>query len=220
MLPEEIFKQISSLLVTEVNNNNILKDEKTNGKKWNYSICGTPIQIDKTLLMGINWGGGSPSDSYDYKIQEAMPSFDEFTNLYKQGEYKFLKRIEPFMKEIVKIEISTGEFNYSNLCFFRTPSIKDLTDNDFKICSPVFKKMIELIHPKQIISLGTGNIKYLKKYFQDEFDCENPISVPGTSHKIYSGNLLGFTFYNLPHPNARKLSNEIYEKLWKRLFKI
>jgi hypothetical protein len=193
------------------------KDMKTG---WGWSVCGTPIQIGATLIMGINWGGGSISDQHEYKFQDRMPDFDKFKQDYEKGDYKFLKRISPLIKEYCHLDISEGKFNYSNLCFFRTPGIKNLTDDDYKSSIPIFKSLIELVKPSQIISLGTGNISRLQKYFPDDFQTGTAVLVPDTSHRIYSGFLFGYKFYGLPHPGARKLSNETYERLWKALFKI
>ena len=95
---------------------------------------------------------------------------------------------------------------------------KDLTDNHFRLSLPIFRLLIESIEPNQIISLGTGNVKYLKRYFENDFKIGEPIHVLDTSHKIYSGTLLKYKFYNLPHPNARRLSDKTYDMLWKTLF--
>lgn len=98
----------------------------TNRTNWGLSICATPFQQNKGLIMGINWGGGSLADNYKYNIQKTMPSFNEFRDLYKANEYKFLKRLEPFFKIYLDLDVSSGEFNYSNFCFFRTPDISSL----------------------------------------------------------------------------------------------
>lgn len=214
MSPQEIFGQSLKEAVIVYKKSNLYQ------KKLGLSICATPIQIGKTLLIGINWGGGSSSDSYSYNINDEMPSFDNFRNDYKEGAYKFLKRIQPFIQKNCGIDISSGEFNYSNLCFFRTPNIKELTREDFFVCAPIFKTMVTNIRPEQIISVGTGNIKYLKDFFRDDFRCvENEEAKTITSHKISTGSLFSFKFYSLPHPNAHNLSNEIYEKLWEMQFK-
>ncbi len=189
-------------------------------KKFGLSICGTPIQIGKILLIGINWGGGSASDPNIYSTQKEMPSFGRFKEDYEKGDYKFLKRIQPFIEKNCGIEVSSGEFNYFNLCFFRTPNIEELIREDFSVCAPIFKTMVTNIKPEQIISLGTGNVKHLKDFFKDEFTCvENEEAKTITPHKICRGSLFSYKFYSFPHTNAHHLSNEVYEKMWEMQFK-
>lgn len=218
MTPQEIFNVTLEKATFAFHNSSISKKQKLAGKDWGLSICGTPIQIGETLVIGINWGGGSSADMYKYIVQKQMPSFEEFKTHYNKGDYKFLKRINALAKEYCNIEISEGRFNYSNLCFFRTPDIKVLENKYFEICIPVFKLLIEYIQPKQIISLGTGNIKYLKKYFKTDLECSAPITIEGNSNKVYKGSLMKFNLYNLPHPNAHHLSDDVYKNLWGKIF--
>jgi len=214
MSPENLFEDIKKRAIQALEKRNNQLPYRTN---WGLSICATPIQFEEIMIIGINWGGGGVSDKYEYTVQEHMPSFDEFKSQYEKNEYRFLKRINNFSKIFLSLELSEGKFNYSNLCFFRTPDVKKLEDKDFEVCAEIFECIINKIRPKKIISFGTGNIKYLKKYFNEKFKAE-PVTVEGTSHTSFVGSLCGFKFYNLPHPMARKLSDDTYAKIWHKLF--
>ncbi|MEO8821986.1 MAG: hypothetical protein ABI366_00325 [Ginsengibacter sp.] len=217
MNPENIFTQISSLLGTEVNNSNILKDEKTNGKKWNYSICATPITLRKPLIIGINWGGGGLKDNYDYSVQGQMPTKNKFLDELKNGEYKFLTMSKDYILEYLKLNINSDNFNYSNLCFFRTPSLKYLKGEDFEISIQIFKKFVNELQPPWILSLGITNIKYLKKFLKPDEISLNEKRI-GKSEVIgYTGTLWSKSFYCLPHPNAHIFKID-RDEIWKTVF--
>ncbi len=103
MNPKNIFEEISSLLKSEENNSSILKNEKANGKKWNYSVCASPITLGKPLIIGINWGGGSSKDNYDYSVQDNMPTKQEFLKQLKDGEYKFLSKSKDYILKYLNL---------------------------------------------------------------------------------------------------------------------
>ena len=90
MNANELFDIISEQLKNEEANSTILRNQIATGKKWNYSICATPIVIGKPLVLGINWGGGGPKDNFDYSVQNKMPTKEGFQKELKNGEYKFL----------------------------------------------------------------------------------------------------------------------------------
>lgn len=181
--------------------------------KWAVSLCGTPISQGLPVILGINWGGGSAADSNSYAIQQKPPTREEFLIDYKNGDYRFLQRSRKLIMDHLKIDVSTGDFNYSNLCLFRSPDISGLTFEDVISCMPVIKKYIEFIGPPWILSLGNTNINYLRAQIPDLKE----ISAGGKSHMGYSGTLWGHPFYSLPHPNAR-LKNELRNAIWKNVF--
>jgi uracil-DNA glycosylase len=214
MSPEEIFQDLKKEALSAFQSRNGILSKEQN---WGLSICATPIQIDKGLIMGINWGGGSASDKYEYKVQDVMPTFDDFQHDYNNRDYKFLERVSRLFKDFLGADVGKGEFNYSNLCYFRSPDISYLNEEDYKICLPILKSFVAYVKPEWIVSLSTGNIKYLRKYFPDDLTYET-IQSENTSHKAFRGKFLDIPFYNLPHPNARRLSNETYYAIWKNVF--
>jgi len=105
----------------------VYQKQLTLGKLWNYAICATPIQKGKGVLFGINWGG-----SDGYKPQSAMPTGQDIV------EYYFIKQSRKPLKQL-GLDFSTFNFNYTNLCFFRTPRANILEFEDYKLSLPFNK---------------------------------------------------------------------------------
>ncbi len=223
MNPKDIYEEVSSLLKKEENNSGILKNEKANGKKWNYSICATPIVLSKPLIIGINWGGGGSKDNYDYSVQDSMPTKEEFLIELKDGGYKFLSKSKDYILKYLNLNINSDDFNYSNLCFFRTPNIKYLKGEDFEISIPIFKKFVNDLQPSWILSLGNTNIAYLEKFLNKTGEISlKPIPLNGKRKGKfevmgYSGTLWSKQFYCLPHPGAH-INKEDRDAIWETVF--
>jgi hypothetical protein len=205
MTPNEIFERALEL-GTEAY-------QKQSRLKWGVSVCATPIQVGEGMILGINWGGGGPSDNYSYESQKSMPTQEEFQRDLENGDYRFLIRSKNYLMEYMKIDLESGKFNYTNLCLFRSPSQKDLSTEDYKSCSETFKFLVREISPLWILSFGTGNIDKLNAL------------IPGFSPEIKSigrakgcsDRLLDKPFYCVPHPNAH-LSKNDRDGIWKKVF--
>jgi hypothetical protein len=177
------------------------------GRQWNYSVCGTPIQKNKQILLGINWGVDG-----DHEAQKELPHGRDIQH------YNFIQRSQPFLEKYLAISLNAVNFNYTNLCFFRSPNASYLSLEDYQNSLPLFKLFADLILPPWIFSLGNSNYQILeqlgqltniKKYFDSE-------------KKYYgvTGKLWSYDFYSVPHPNARvksKSRNEIWELIGKHI---
>jgi uracil-DNA glycosylase family 4 len=185
-----------------------------NMQKWGLSLCATPVNPGKSVILGLNWGGAT--DKTRYSIQRRFPTKEEFLEDYNAGEYPFIQKSKAFITEFLKFEIEDGEFNYTNVCLFRSPNVSDLSIREVRWCMPILKEFIELIKPPCILSLGNTNIVYLEPDLKEL----KKFAEPGTSHVGYSGMLWGHPFYSVPHPNARKLTDEVRHKIWSAVFDI
>jgi uracil-DNA glycosylase family 4 len=181
---------------------------------WGLSICATPILREKGVIMGINWGGGSKADDAIYKTQSVMPTKNDFLDHYEKGHYRFIDKSKKLIEEFLKIDVDSIEFNYTNLCLFRSPETSDLGYEDIQLCLPIVKEFVEFINPPWILSVGNSNVIHLG----DNINYLNKIHTEGTAHNGYTGNLWGHQFYSVPHPNARKLTGDIRHAIWKNVF--
>ena len=216
MNANELFDIISEQLKNEEANSTILRNQIATGKKWNYSICATPIVIGKPLVLGINWGGGGPKDNFDYSVQNKMPTKEGFLKELKNGEYKFLSLSKKYFEKHLDLNIDTDDFNYSNLCFFRTPNIKYLKGEDFKISIPILKQYVKELKPSFILSLGNTNINYLKQSYELN---NNSLELLNSGKALaYKGTLWSIPFCCLPHPGAHLFGND-RDKIWDLVFK-
>lgn len=216
MTPNEIFDIALSEAIIAFPKSNIFKKQQLLDKDWGLSICATPIQIRKGIILGINWGEGGGGESKNEKFinQEIMPSKEDFLKDYNLGDYKFLKKTKELLYKYKNLLLEDAEFNYFNLCFFRSPSSNDLEYEDYKICLPILKEIVQEIKPAWILSLGNSNMNILKPLIPNLKTFETR----GTRHLAYSGNLWDYSFYCVPHPNARRLSNNLRAQIWENLF--
>jgi len=190
------------------------KQSSLSKSKWGLSLCATPIQMGKPIIMGINWGGGSIGDKNEYKIQEKMPSESDFQKELKNGNYKFLTRSKQLLEKHRQLRIDDDEFNYTNLCLFRTPKASELPDDAMDSCIEILQEFIKKIEPDWILSFGKSNVITLGK---TKALIENNQNSSTLSKFWFSGKLWGYKFYSLPHPNAR-LKNEYRNSIWKNVF--
>jgi hypothetical protein len=188
----------------------IYKRQNQEGKKWGYAVCDTPIVRGKGIIFGINWGGVG-----DYSPQTEMPDGFEIS------QYHFIRRSKGFLEKGWGLDFSSVNFNYTNLCFFRSPKASDLTLEDFRLSFPLFQEYVAYIRPPWLLSIGGTNIKILNQLGQ----LENVRTFEDQENKFkgYSAELWGFKVYSVPHPSARmkKVSRQtIWEKVTAEIIRI
>jgi uracil-DNA glycosylase family 4 len=189
--------------------------QNRNTLKWGISLSATPVNSGKAVILGISWGGASFADKTSYSIQRRFPTKEEFLEDYKAGGYPFIQKSKELISEFLQIEVEEVGFNYTNVCLFRSPNVSDLSIKEVRWCIPILKEFIELTDPPCILSLGNTNIVYLEPDLRDL----KKFTETGTSHVGYSGTLWGYPFYSVPHPNARKLTDEVRHKIWESVFR-
>jgi len=187
--------------------------QKQSRLSWGISLCATPIQVGEGLILGINWGGGGPRDKYEYGSQDKMPTPEEFQHDLNNGDYRFLIRSKGYVKQYLKVDLESGNFNYTNLCLFRSPNQKYLLPEDYESCFETFKLLVREISPLWIISLGTANIERLKAL---DLTFSPQMKFSGRA-KGCTGKLLDRSFYCVPHPNAH-LSKSDRDSVWQDVF--
>lgn len=186
-----------------------------NTLKWGLSLCATPVNPGKAVILGISWGGAVSAGVTRYSIQRRFPTKEEFLEDYYIGGYPFIQKSKDLISEFLQIKIEDVEFNYTNVCLFRSPNVSDLSIKEVRWCMPILKEFIELIDPPCILSLGNTNIVYLEPDLRDL----KKFTEIGTPHVGYSGMLWGRPFYSVPHPNARKLTDEVRHTIWESVFR-
>lgn len=185
------------------------KDEKY--RKWKYALCATPIQLGKGIILGINWGVGD--QNYVFCPSEPMPTITD----YSIDDYPFLKRSNSYLLKYLHIDAYKPNFNYTNLCLFRTPKAKNLILQDYISCQEIIKAYIEFINPPWILSLSLGNYDILKKTIPkneiQEYKNQNSNSYGPFVLKIWN-----YKFLFLPHPNSQT-KQYIRDNIWHETFK-
>lgn len=203
MLPqEEFFYELLKDTELAFNQSCIQKLQLQKNQRWNYSVCATPIQVGKGIILGINWG----ADKNGHEPQFCIPNAADILS------DNFIKRSKPYLEEEFNIDFNNIDFNYTNLCFFRTPSIKELSSNDYSLSLPLFKKYVMYIKPKWLLSLGYKNYDQLLK--NNEISEVKQYPEGEAKFHLYKAKLWGFDIYFVPHPNAR-VKSEWRAELWR-----
>lgn len=174
-------------------------------RQWNYSVCATPITKGNGVIFGINWGGAD-----GFSPQTVMPNGENI------ADYHFIRQSRPFLEKHWKVDVSNVNFNYTNLCFFRTQKAIDLSVDDFKLSLPLFEKYVHYINPPWLLSIGGKNIKMLDSFgllknLQRHFDNENKFK--GNSAQLWNYNI-----FSVPHPSAH-LTSEARQTIWSKVTK-
>lgn len=175
-----------------------LKYPKAN---WNFAICDTPIQKGKGLFFGLNWGG------------ENINQQTVYPDKHKPRNWKFINNSRGFFKEFLNEEIE--DLNYSNLCFFRSPSLKELEETDWELAIPLFEKYVNYANPAWCLMLGSPNelkqrglIKNIERV---------SIVDSKTKNRVFGfiGKLFGkYSFGSVPHTESR-ISKQARNDIWK-----
>ncbi|MBI2279321.1 MAG: hypothetical protein HYU68_01310 [Bacteroidetes bacterium] len=127
------------------------------------------------------------------------------------SKYHFIQRSKQFLEKDWGLNISSINFNYTNLCFFRTPTAKYLSSDDYKLSLSLFKKYIHFINPPWLLSIGSTNLKVLDSFgalknINQHYDNQG-------KYKGHSGQLWDYNIFSVPHPSARMIS-EARQTIW------
>ncbi|MDG1573317.1 uracil-DNA glycosylase family protein [Robiginitalea sp. M366] len=202
MTEEKFFYSLLRETDTIFKQSPIYSFQKERGFNWNYAICETPIQKYKALLFGLNWGGD------DIDTQSEYPRSDKANR-----NWNFMSTSRKYFTKYLNIE-NENELNYSNLCFFRTPTTKPLTDKDWSLSLPLFEKYVDYIKPRVAILMGTTGVNVLMRHEAlvnlERFEK----STNGRRSFAYRGRLFNrYKFYCVPHPQSR-INSKVREQLW------
>lgn len=180
------------------------ENSKISKENFYYSICGTPLNIGDGLIIGINWGVDK-----EHSAQSEIPDGKDIVT------YNFIKRSKELLEQFTNVSFTDINFNYSNLCFFRSRKASDLCIEDYQNSKQLFIKYLKFIKPQWVISLGNTNTKVLSQL--SILTNEIEFIDKEQKHKSYKGYILDIPYYSVPHPNAR-VKSESRNLLWQKVF--
>jgi len=177
---------------------------------WSYSVCGTPIYKEQGLIVGLNWGGGGTGEVFQAQVK--YPNGNDIES------YPFIKRLFPYLKAYLKVE-DPKKLNYSNLCFFRSPHVDELTKKDWTLSSALFHNYAGYVRPAWILLATSGMDKALEVLELDQIELfktgrEKVFSACKARCSIAQKSI---PFYAFPHPNA-KVPGWVRDQLWGQVF--
>jgi len=200
--PEEFFTDLLALTEQQFRLSPVYQKQLKHGKLWNYAVCATPIANGKGIIFGINWGGND-----GYKPQTIMPTGEDV------AEYTFLNRNLKYLKNM-GLNFSEINFNYTNLCFFRSPRVSLIENEDFALSLIPFEKYVRYIDPPWMLSLGIKNMQILNRFgllknikrYHDDQKKFSGISAQLWDRKVFA----------VPHPNAH-VPRESRATIWEKV---
>lgn len=211
------FEQLREKTETAFQSSPVKEMQDARERRWNYSICGTPIRKERGVIFGLNWGGGGEKDidPDTRKVLEypAQPSMPDGHNVEKYG---FISQSLPLLEKHLGVN-DLSQVNYTNLCFFRSPNVKYLEEYDWRLSLPLFKELIGYIDPPWLLLSGTSGLSRLDHL--GELSNFNEHSVPhgNKTYRSFSARLLGRPLAAVYHPKyvrRASLPEEVEDQLW------
>lgn len=208
MEPQKIFDELFFKTDIAFDKSVIKKRQREENEFWYFSICATPIQPGRPLLMGLNWGA---IKGVKFKPQTTMPDGKDIV------EYKFVKQAKPYFEKYMETEDPTT-LNYSNLCFFRTPDLSYLAPEDWDLSISLFEDYVDYIKPSFILMLGSSGMNTLRNHKLISEEIVISSNEQGKAAYGYRGKLFEkYSFYCLPHPRSQIYSGQRND-LWRQVF--
>lgn len=211
----EFFKKLLSETETVFRKSEVFANY--NKENWGYSITATRLEKNKPVIVGFNWGAGNnwKNENKIETIQKDYP-FSSFSGLYDELG-SFARVVNLFNKYLP--EANNGV--QTNFCFFRSQHEHQISDNDKKLCSPLFEELINYLEPSMLITFSSSlndffekNGKIIEKQILKIHSKNNEV-------KAIKGTILindrQIEYYNLPHPNY-PITTEARLKAWEHCF--
>ena len=151
-------------------------------------------------------------------LDKTRKTFQESSTFIKHGDknWNFVSHSRKYFRDYFDKEIE--ELNYSNLCFFRSPKVKQIENEDWELAIPLFQKYVNYIDTPWTLMLGKPNHLW-KNYLFDRKTITIRDTKNGKSVYGYTGMLFDkYPFSAVPHPQA-KISSETQVEVWDQVVK-
>lgn len=183
-----------------------------NKQAWNFHLTDTAITEGGTLLLQMN---PKAKNGEIYEGQDLMPTLS-----IKDLKDKFAKKSTGFIEEFLpKADLEKVVSAY--FCPFRVANENQLSAIDLERSLKVFKELLKVVQPKQIIVFSNNLRSYL--------DAQNQLKQPHIYELYYNKQVLkvaharirvGRKFvsaYFLPNPGS-SIANILQQEAWKWAF--
>ncbi len=193
---------------------NIKVIAESNKYEWNYSLLATPFYKNSLVVVGFNFGT-IENQVYQKQQVDDVPT----ENWSEQKDLGSLIRIKKYLNDYCP-EYNQEQIVQTNYCFFRSKAEDQISENDIKLCQPIFNRLIELLDPKFILCLSSKLLGYIEKERSSEFTTKE-INLSKRKILIARGHLKinsrDVPFGYIPHPNY-PMKKESRQEAWKFVF--
>lgn len=209
MTGEELFARTLPKVAAAFRSSDVKRLQERLGQDWYYELCFLPLVPQQPLLLGLNPGrdpaGHTPQTQYptDARYAEVM-------------NWRFVNRS---LKWITRHLGSVRDLNYFNVCPFRSQSLADLTDRDWRLgIESFFLDVIDFVAPSKVAVLGTSGVHRLEAMNLTKSRDIGIVSKEGRRINARVGVVLGregsYPFFAVPSPN-NALSDADRDAIWR-----
>lgn len=169
-----------------------------NNKEWNYALLGSKFIENPILLIGLNFGASN--EKFNPQTIEDLQNLLPFCKMTNNDLGNSFNRLKNYMNKYENIDIEN--ILWTNYCFFRSYSDKELTQKDFKLNEPIFEKLLENIKPQKVICVSKNLYDFLNNKNLLTAKDEKNIKINSKSaYTVVKAKLFNYDFFCLPHPN-------------------
>lgn len=169
-----------------------------NDKEWFYSLLGSKFIENPILLIGLNFGASC--DEYKPQTIDNIRDLLPFCQMKNNNLGQSFTRLKKYIGGYDNINIK--HITWTNFCFFRSYSNKELTSNDFNLTEPIFEKLLNMSKPQSIICVSKHLYNFLNNKNLLTHKQEKKVKINSkANYTVVKAKLFNYSFFCLPHPN-------------------
>jgi hypothetical protein len=182
-------------------------------KAWNYSLVTTTLERGGPLIVGFNWGA---AQGEAYPPQRVISKSD-----YSEQDRASLARLDGYCRQIFGPDF-TSRVSQTNYCFFRSETQAQISDDDLKLCQPIFDELLSILAPSMVLCFSSSLRDYLIEKKRAVFDRRATIAYRSGNRNMTYEAMRGryndqCEIASLPHPNA-KIPGDVRDRAWQACF--
>jgi len=167
------------------------------GREWHYSLLTAPaLTHGAPLIVGLNWGAD--------RVEPHVPQTEIRLTPYAKEDRASLARLDRYFVRLFGADF-LNLVCQTNYCFFRSETEAQLTPEDFRLCQPLFHRLLDILRPSTVFCFSSKLRDHLLAIEKDAFAERTTISWQAgsrqVSYEVMRGRFAGkFDIVSLPHP--------------------
>jgi len=183
-------------------------------RQWHYSLLTAPaLEEGAPLIVGLNWGAD--------RTFPHEPQTEIRLTAYSSEDRASFARMDGYFTRLFGPDF-LNRVCQTNYCFFRSESESQLTEEDLRLCQPLFHRLLEILRPSTVFCFSSKLRDHLLAKAPNTFPERTTITwqagLRRVSYEVMRGRYGGlFDIVSLPHPNAH-IPEAAREQAWRAAF--